>query len=153
MKQRARSRLQLLGAAHDLGPTRIQCASDGMIDLAKELRRECADKVRENGFGQAEQLVAVNAARMLESLVLTDRNLQAETMVGRVHWCANHRGEPRVDQGLATQHDEHAGTLWVCLRRMLNSTELAARAIRVSNSLCRMSPDGRLAFGQSPNST
>jgi ABC-type proline/glycine betaine transport system substrate-binding protein len=67
---------------------------------------EAADIVRESGFRKADQLVAMDTAVMLESLLDIHRNLAVEAIMPAIDRSANSARKAGVQDKLATNDGE-----------------------------------------------
>ena len=68
--------------------------------------RQGSHEVRQGRLGQADELVAVDAALVLESLAGAHRDLGGQPLARRVDRGADHRRKPRLEHGLSTHHHE-----------------------------------------------
>ena len=88
----------------------IESERERPVELKPFLRREMANVVGEDGLRQADQLIAVNAAVVLESLLDADRNLAVKTVPAGVDRRADHAGKAGIEEKLTAYDDEYAGS-------------------------------------------
>src|ERR1019366_1134803 len=105
---------------------KIEGGRQGAVQFLGFLVVQPADEVREHGFRQAHEFVAVNAGIPLEALCNPNLDLSAERVVPRIDRRADQRGESRVDQRLAAYHNEYALALGILRSRLPDQVKLAA---------------------------
>ena len=79
---------------------------EGSVQACELRRRNGADVVRERCPEKAHELVAVNAALVLEAFFDADLDLAVKAVSTRVDRGADDRGERRVDEQLPADHDK-----------------------------------------------
>jgi hypothetical protein len=67
----------------------VQCDRESFVELTQLALRQAAYVVRERGFGQTDQLIAVNGAIVLQALFNSHEYLRRKAMVSRVDRCTN----------------------------------------------------------------
>ena len=97
-----------------------------LVQFVDGALREGADEVGERRFGQAHELVAVNAALLLESVRDTDRHLGTKSVMARIDRSADDGIEGGIDESLAADDHEDAKASGIVLRRLRDPVQIAA---------------------------
>ena len=86
----------------------VQRDSKRIVERHYLIGRQGADKMCQRGLRNADQLVAENAAGMLEAFVNADLDLRGEPIEGGKDRRADSSRKPGVNKGLAADNREHA---------------------------------------------
>ena len=104
---------------------KLECDRERSVQVPDLVACQAADVVGQDRFRQADQLIAVDCAFVLESLLGTDGNLCRETVARGVDGGASDGREGRVDQGRSADDDKDPRALRIALR-MSDSVKLAS---------------------------
>jgi hypothetical protein len=102
----------------------VQGKGKGAIESLELGRGEPANEIGQDGLGQADELVAVDAAVVLETLFDPYRDLSGQTIMHRVDRSADDGGETGFDEDLPADDHEDAGPLRVSRGRAEDPVEL-----------------------------
>jgi len=86
----------------------LQCDSQGPVEVLQAIWSQRADVVRQRGFGQTDEFVAVDRALVLEPLIQTNGHLSRKTMARGVNRGAGHGREGRIDERAPADDYENA---------------------------------------------
>ena len=103
-----------------------QCNHQCVVETHELGGVKAPDKLSQLRLQQADKLVAVHAAIVSKTFVQSDIDLRCESVTRRVHRRADDRREPRIDQRLPTDYDEHAKALRIARVRFRDPVKLAA---------------------------
>lgn len=96
----------------------------GSIELKELCLRKAANIVSESRLWETDEVVTVNAAVVLETLLDSDRNLTVKTVSACIDGGTDNARKTGINEQLAAHNDEDSGSSRVELRWMPDSVKI-----------------------------
>jgi hypothetical protein len=100
--------------------------TQSLAELLHFQRREGSHKVREVRFRKADELIAMDAAFMLETFFYPDSHLRGQPIMPGIKRSANDGGKLGLNQGLTAHHDKDSRPLRIMRRGVGHPIQVAA---------------------------